>query len=174
MKTKFKVGDMVICNNEEVIGDYSIEPVPHKVIEVDDDETIKVDGYYDWFNEYDWDLATNSEHGTVQYAESLVGTTVKFNRTRYMVEDWTRITKGQTKGVAKVISDIVNKHGFCFCAVSGETLIPVSKIKTTSPRIVLNNEYSGVVRKDDVVVGCQTIPYEKILEIVKIHNELYA
>lgn len=38
--------------------------------------------------------------------------------------------------------------------------------------VKLNNEYTAIVSKDDVKVGCQTFPYDVIKEIVKAHDSI--
>jgi len=40
--------------------------------------------------------------------------------------------------------------------------------------VKLNSEYSAIVSKDTIKVGCQTIPYEAVKEIVKAHDSLTA
>ena len=41
-----------------------------------------------------------------------------------------------------------------------------------SYKVKLNSEYSAIVEKDTVKVGCQTFPYSAILEIVAAHDKL--
>ena len=42
----------------------------------------------------------------------------------------------------------------------------------TQADVVLNSEYTAVVSKDKVVVGCQSVPWPKVEEIVKAHDTL--
>lgn len=53
-----------------------------------------------------------------------------------------------------------------------EEFLSKESFELTSKKIVLNNQYEAVIYKDKVVVGCQTIPIEKVKEILKISEEL--
>jgi len=40
------------------------------------------------------------------------------------------------------------------------------------PTVVINDEYTATIDKDSITVGCQTIPWSKVLEIVAAHDAL--
>lgn len=54
-----------------------------------------------------------------------------------------------------------------FVKLPEETPVPIKPIL-----IPLNSEYTAEVSKETVKVGCQTIPWSKIEEIVEAHTEL--
>lgn len=41
-------------------------------------------------------------------------------------------------------------------------------------KIRLNSDYEASVNEDHIIVGCQTIPFDKVKEIVALHKELYG
>jgi hypothetical protein len=43
-----------------------------------------------------------------------------------------------------------------------------------SNKIRLNSDYEASVNEDHIIVGCQTIPFDKVKEIVALHKELYG
>lgn len=50
----------------------------------------------------------------------------------------------------------------------------IQMIKDTKEHTVeLNSEYDCLIKKDEVIVGCQTIPMSVVQEIVKRHKKLY-
>lgn len=44
--------------------------------------------------------------------------------------------------------------------------------KPTKREVALNSEYNAIVSKDEVKVGCQTIPISKVKEILQVANSL--
>jgi len=100
---------------------------------------------------------------------------VTYNRKKYTIDNWSRLTSANVnKDTPKVISDIIDKHGFCYCVSTSGVVMPASKVKKVDNRIVLTSEYNALISKDVINVGCQTIPYQKVLDIVAAHKALFG
>ena len=56
--------------------------------------------------------------------------------------------------------------------VSVDEFIQIIK-DTKEHTIRLNDAYIGLIKKDELIVGCQTIPMSVVQEIVKRHKKLY-
>ncbi len=178
MKTTFNKGDKVIMQNSQGIGGF-IDGNTYIVIETDsNDDTVLLEsdsGDEYWFDEEDVVPSSTSDEGYLSLAETLVGQVVTFNRKKFAIDNWCRLTSANlSKDIPKNVSDIITKVGYCFCVTSGEVILPASKVKKVDNRVVLNNEYTALISKDVVNVGCQKIPYDKVLEIVSAHKSLYG
>lgn len=179
MKTKFKKGDKVFATEDRVDEGYFTAGKVYIVDDVDEDGCLLiVDDDGDdttWWEEDEFDFVNPPDEGSLNETQSLVGQVVTHNRKKYSIDDWCRITNATiTKDTPKTILDIVAKHGFCFCVTSGEVVIPSSKVKKVENRIILNPEYTALISKDVINVGCQAIPYEKVLAIVETHKTLFG
>jgi len=89
------------------------------------------------------------------------------------IHAWSVCNKFQDSGEDKETTRLIERDGYCV-TVEDEVGIShtLNNITVVSNRIKLNAEYTAVIKGDDVVVGCQTIPIEKVKEIIKRHEEL--
>jgi hypothetical protein len=67
-----------------------------------------------------------------------------------------------------------NNLNFCVAIANQNSSVPVALLveKPTHKTVVLNDSYEAVVSKEEVKVGCQTFPIEKVKEILAAHAEL--
>lgn len=63
---------------------------------------------------------------------------------------------------------------FCVAVSNNSSVIPVGCIvqKPRYKEVVLNDEYTAIVYKDEIKVGCQTIPIKKVKEILEANKDL--
>jgi hypothetical protein len=119
-------------------------------------------------------LASENDSSSKNYAVSFIDTFVTYNRKKYKVTGWGCATSGYLVGLPKPILDIVKKSGYCYFVIGENFLAPASKITAISNRVVLNSEYTAIITKESVLVGCQTIPIEKVQEILKNHKDIHG
>lgn len=179
MKAKFKAGDRVIPTDDRVDEGYFSAGYSYEVIDYDEDGgNVKIeddDGDEEWWCETEFSLEGHVEHSTSSASEGLVGQVVTYNRKKYTIDNWSRlIAATQPKDTPKPINDIIEKFGFCFCVTAGEVVMPTSRVKKVDNRIVLTSDYNALISKDVVNVGCQAVPYTKVLEIVAVHKALFG
>ncbi len=177
-KTAFKKGDFVIPTCDRVAEGYFTLDQEYEVLEVNDGNTIYLrddDGdRNNWENE-EFILVDKTNTGSVNSAEQYVGKVVVYNRKKLTVDGWCKITPAILyNDTPQEIFDIVEASGFCFCLCSNDVIFPVSKTKIVDNRVVLTDDYTALIGKDVINVGCQTIPFQKVLDIVAAHEELYG
>jgi len=84
------------------------------------------------------------------------------------------LIKDQVLKRSNICYEYFEKHGFCVAILSGSSSQPVVNFELWPEyeTIELTKDYSAVVTKDEIVVGCQTIPMDKVREILKIADNL--
>tara|TARA_R110002167_G_scaffold98020_1_gene258221 strand:- start:3896 stop:4438 length:543 start_codon:yes stop_codon:yes gene_type:complete len=71
------------------------------------------------------------------------------------------------------ITRLIERDGYCVTVEDEDGYShTLTNITVLTNRIKLNAEYTAVIKGNDVVVGCQTIPIEKVKEIIKRHEDL--
>jgi hypothetical protein len=109
-------------------------------------------------------------------AEGLIGKTVlgsKFNRT-FAVEGIRMLNSkfGVPTWLAPADNDYLKKHGFLIIVECAADYANVATCEVIDNIINLNGEYDAVIEGKFVKVGCQTIPIEKVQEILDTYKKL--
>jgi hypothetical protein len=105
------------------------------------------------------------------HALSLVGKNVYYKGKPFMVEAATVFNKYYPTD-NKTITREVKEFGYSIVLENDDGFAPFSEIEEISNKVVLNDEYSAIIENDVVKVGCQTIPIDKVEEILKTHKKL--
>lgn len=178
MENTFNIGDIVTPANPD-LWDYGniTKGKLYKVVALDEDgdpEIIDDEGKQHAFLSSDWLLSSSNEAGSQSIAEMYVGQSVIHNKKKFKVTGWGCATSALSHGMPKLVTDMVKKFGYCYFVTGGRNIVPTSMITMVDNRIKLNDEYTAIVGEKIVKVGCQDIPIEKVLEIVKTHKEIYG
>ncbi len=115
----------------------------------------------------------------VERAESLIGKKVRNGNSGadLVVGDFCIIlTQKQADERSLSVIEEFQKNGFCIAlrdvgAYSSIPLLDNTELFQEDIIIKLTDEYDAIISKNEVKVGCQTIPKEKIVEIYKIITE---
>jgi hypothetical protein len=129
-----------------------------------------------WAEDHWFILHGCSAHNDIDYAKSLVGklVDVKVNgRNKQVIIDSFAVYSKHSEPLEEKGKKLIERDGYCVIVEdkNGYGFV-LDDVKEISNKVVLNDEYTAVVDKDNVVVGCQTISIEKIKEILKIHTKL--
>jgi hypothetical protein len=75
--------------------------------------------------------------------------------------------------ISPLVSDDIKERGFSV-AIRMEcySIAPVNLCEVITNIVEGVGSWTAIVNKDNVQVGCQTIPWEKIEEIIEVHNSL--
>jgi hypothetical protein len=177
MKHKFKAGDKVkfVCTKNEVNGSLTVGKV-YVVVNVnyDGSPNIKNDrGVVSSYMDYRFELANPSIEDLIEKAKNLIGKTVRDTNSGdiFVPDAWGIANKYSDLKIAKNIKgeDVVlyveNDDNICEV---GENLEIVNNV------ITLTDDYNATIEKDVVNVGCQSIPIEKVRELLKIWESLHG
>ncbi len=99
----------------------------------------------------------------VEAAYKLIGQTVE----GLEVKSVKVVPKGQK--TSNLVNTYLETHDFCVALCSVSSTIPFATVpdKVESKRIKLTNDYDVVIHKDKIVVSDQTIPIEKVKELLE-------
>lgn len=185
MKSKFKVGDKVKCINSPfrqlTIGEiYTIKQIKNI-----SNETLYVEEipeYENGFYSHRFELVESAPivhtlNDLVNKAKDLVDKKVtdskdgkKFspdNIKVYLLEKDVKLSSGRAQ-------DSFKRNGFAICLNGGGITIPVEDLDL-APEVVtikLTKDYDAKIYADRVEVGCQTIPLDKLKELLKLAETL--
>jgi hypothetical protein len=171
MKT-FKVGDKVKCVDTGDIkllnfGEiYTVHEVGNPFIYFSAGGA----GFYP--KRFELVIDENDLGAQCEKAYTLIGKNVKRGNTTYKITHVFIIKKGQSSSA--LVNEWLETHDFCVAVGNGTQKLPVMLVDEMPPSIRVENvgDYDAEVYVDKIVVGCQTIPWDKVEEIITKHSEL--
>lgn len=181
MKKTFKLHDIVTCVNRG--GNYYItEGKQYTVNDImEDDGTIRVtddQGDEGWYHTNRFHLVEQGLFILIAKAQSLLdkyythGTAMRHKCTRikvYLQEP--DFNNGTGSGFAR---DMFKELGYAVVVGDASCEFDVRNVKEVPnfKELVLTPDYTAEVYADKVIVGCQTIPYDKVVELLKTMDGL--
>jgi len=126
------------------------------------------DGYEN--NDYAYMFEVVSSY-SFDYALSMVGKNVIYQGKPFMVEAVTVFNKYYPSAI-KTVQKEVKELGYSIVLENDDGFAPLSEVEEISNTVVLNDEYTAVIDGETVKVGCQTIPIQKVEEILKTFKKL--
>ena len=128
-----------------------------------------------------WIIWSDCSHhladNNINRAKRLVGKNVRLTEEGEVrdieIYAWSVWNKFQDEDDDDEITRLIERDGYCVTVEDEDGYShTLTNITLLTSRIKLNDEYTAVIIGNDVVVGCQTIPIEKVKEIIKRHEEL--
>ena len=140
-------------------------------------EKFQTDRYYDNFEEVLINHLGDSLESQIARAKTYIGQTVRKSGTTYDIVNVRVVMSDSEPDLTCRVVELLQTNPWVVCIVSDlNTTLPIMDKNfnsvPTNKTIKLTSDYDAVVYKDKVVVGCQTIPVEKIEEILTIVEEL--
>lgn len=78
-----------------------------------------------------------------------------------------------TTNSSPIVEDDIAENGFSVAIkMTNDVIIPVNQLTIASNIVKGVGDYEAIVEKDFIKVGCQTIPWSKVEEIVELHKKL--
>ncbi len=184
MKCKFNVGDKIRCINSPshklVKGNtYTVE----RIEDPDDGDIAMI--YCEEFDNQDGFYASRFEAVTTDLSIAVLIDKAKELRNKtcidtkdgskffpdkikiYVLEEEVKVSSGRARASFE-------RNGFVVCLNGGGITLPVEELELSPVTITvkLTEDYDAQVYKDKVVVGCQTIPLDKLKELLKLAESL--
>lgn len=121
-------------------------------------------------------MAIHTLEEKIQYAKSLVGKTVWWGDTLFIVNSWNINVDKFGFSDFSLVGKEVDKSGVCvYVNIAGLFAVPINhpdlKVydKPKFEEVKLNGDYTAKVYKDKVEVGCQTFPVSIINDLAAAH-----
>jgi hypothetical protein len=102
-------------------------------------------------------------------AIALIGTKVQYKDKPFLVEAVTVFNKYYGSTNATIKSE-VKEHGYSIVLENDDDFAPLSEVEVIPMVIDLTDDYNAVIDGDNVVVGCQTIPIQKVRDILDLYE----
>ena len=178
MKKEFKVGDSVRC----IGGDFYYITIGkvYVIIQLGSDNTIYIRDndndeasygpeYFELVDEYSTNLLEK-----LNIAKSYIGKSVTYlsGGNSLTIQKVELVTlESELKNYSTHIESQFRKDGYAVVMIGNGGSIAfenIVKIVEKSSKLVLNKEYTAIVYKDRVEVGCQTFPISVVENILKL------
>jgi hypothetical protein len=164
-----KIGDKIKCVNQ---GYQSLKNGNiYEVLSFDDEmvSVININGNKELFYRSRFvEVDTNSIEWQIENAKSLVGKLVEYDGNVFSVTHWG--VGNENTGDTVVNCNLVD--GYCVYVENRFYTAPVDKLTVIENQITLNENYSAMIEGNNVIVGCQTIPIDKVKEIIALHEKI--
>lgn len=169
MKNEFKVGDKIkfICKRNEVCGSLTVGKT-YEVLKLDysGHPMIKNDrGETSLYMSYRFEKV-NSLFEDIEKAKSMIGKTLK---TR-IGNIFTPATWGVGNQYSKNFS--ISKGDNAVYLEDADIIALLSDCEVANNTMKLTDDYNATLEGDIVKVGCQSIPIEKVKELLKLYEDL--
>lgn len=108
------------------------------------------------------------------YAVSLIGDKAKFYNETFTVADVSIAHKGSWNGSTYVDDELATNEKCVAIHLDHYRSVPLSRITVLpkSHELKISDDYTARITKDNVIIGCQTIPIEIVRELVKLADSL--
>jgi len=169
MKNKFKIGDKVkfICTKNEVSNSLTIGKIYEVLgVEYDGSPRIKNDrGNVSTYMHYRFE-EVDDLFDDIEKARNLVGKMIMCSKSG-------TIFSPTAYGVGNQYTDhIYLSEGNAVYLEDDDTIVLLSECEEVSNVVKLNDEYHATIEGNIVKVGCQSIPIDKVKQILSIWENL--
>lgn len=113
-------------------------------------------------------VVTNTLQDQIDKAISLIGKTVEHDYVTFTVTDWG--IGNRFSDFSKITNNLVD--GVCVYVENDTEIAPLCELKIVDNLIKLTDDYNATIEGNVVKVGCQTIPIEKVEQILELYKKL--
>lgn len=108
--------------------------------------------------------------GSFNDAIALIGKKVQYKGKPFQVEAFTVYNKYYGSTNATIKSE-VKEYGYSIVLENDDDFAPLSEVTEIPMVIDLTDDYHAVIKGDNVIVGCQTIPIQKVRDILDLYSK---
>jgi hypothetical protein len=121
-----------------------------------------------------FELADNSIEGQIQMAKSFVGKAIndKRNNRVYVPDSIGLATIYTENGFLK--NSAIENDGYAVYVENRDYVTLIGDVELLTNVIKLTDDYNATINKDSIEVGCQTIPIEKVKELLEKWEALHG
>jgi hypothetical protein len=179
MITKFKVGDKVRCIDEpSFVGGHRLDDGSIYTIHKIDNRFVYLEEHkkhVGWYP-HRFELAEKSLESLIKHAQSLLGkkcVMLKYDNRDLSYTPQSVVVKFPDNSNPSSVEDYLKTHDFCVAVTNNIGYYPAEWLEAAqSFEVKLNDNYTAIVTKDGIKVGCQTFPLSIAHDLINKVNEL--